>query len=207
MNYSIFNPDFYNSIEISKIRGYILDDLGKHISTYRKQHNDSQELLAKSLGVTKSTISRYEKGVIEIPASILPLIARRYSVTVARMFNEQSLKGSMSGNDNINFMVLNTLHATCENEKQVFQYAPQIAEYYESLVETESEKSFDMFYIILQLIESINDLIDENDYLNREVKMKEVFDNFCNNVKCVNDNDYAKTKSIFAKKLIHKFMT
>ena len=48
---------------------------GKVIREKRKQASISQEELAEVLGVTKTTISRYENGTIEIPASSLMLIS------------------------------------------------------------------------------------------------------------------------------------
>lgn len=49
---------------------------GDVIRKHRRKHNISQEQLAYSIGVNKSTISRYENGSMDIPASILPIISR-----------------------------------------------------------------------------------------------------------------------------------
>ncbi len=52
-----------------------LKKLGEGIQKARKKKNVSQEELGNQLGIDKSTISRYEDGSIEIPASILPITA------------------------------------------------------------------------------------------------------------------------------------
>lgn len=49
---------------------------GDIIKKNRIKHNISQEILANSLGVTKSSISRYESGSMEIPVSLLPIICK-----------------------------------------------------------------------------------------------------------------------------------
>ena len=49
--------------------------LGEVISKKRRMVNVSQEELAGHLGVTKSSICRYENGKMEIPASLLPVIS------------------------------------------------------------------------------------------------------------------------------------
>lgn len=51
-----------------------LKRIGSVIRTKRKRAGISEKELAKELNVTKSTISRYENGEMEIPASVLPLI-------------------------------------------------------------------------------------------------------------------------------------
>lgn len=48
---------------------------GRVISKKRKRRNITQEELGKAINVSGSTIGRYEKGKIEIPASVLPLIS------------------------------------------------------------------------------------------------------------------------------------
>lgn len=52
---------------------------GAVIRKHRKKHNISQEQLAYSIGVNKSTISRYENGSMDIPASVLPIISKECS--------------------------------------------------------------------------------------------------------------------------------
>lgn len=52
---------------------------GNVIKKHRKKHNISQDQLAYFIGVNKSTISRYENGSMDIPASNLPLICKECS--------------------------------------------------------------------------------------------------------------------------------
>lgn len=52
----------------------------------RKKKNISQEILGEYLGVTVSTISRYENGQIEIPVSSLPLICKVCEIDMVDLF-------------------------------------------------------------------------------------------------------------------------
>ena len=52
-----------------------LKSIGTIIETKRKKAGLSQTELAKQIGVTKSTISKYEHGKIDMPASVLPAIS------------------------------------------------------------------------------------------------------------------------------------
>ena len=52
-----------------------LQSIGKVIRTKRKRAGMSQTELAVDLGVTKSTICKYENGSIDMPASVLPAIS------------------------------------------------------------------------------------------------------------------------------------
>ena len=48
---------------------------GTVINRKRNKKNLSQQDLADEIGVTRSSVSRYESGDMEIPASVLPLIS------------------------------------------------------------------------------------------------------------------------------------
>lgn len=51
-------------------------NIGNIIKNRRKTKNMSQSSLGESIGVTHTTISRYERGQIDIPVSALPKISR-----------------------------------------------------------------------------------------------------------------------------------
>ena len=51
------------------------EQYGKVIKRKRTGKNITQKELAEELGITRTTISRYEKGELEMPASLLPLIS------------------------------------------------------------------------------------------------------------------------------------
>lgn len=51
------------------------EQYGNVIRKKRKRRNMTQKELAGEIGVTDATISRYEKGELEMPASLLPLIS------------------------------------------------------------------------------------------------------------------------------------
>ena len=51
------------------------EQYGNVIRKKRRRRNMTQKELAEEIGVTDATISRYEKGELEMPASLLPLIS------------------------------------------------------------------------------------------------------------------------------------
>lgn len=57
------------------IRLKFLQSTGNLISSKRKKRNITQKELGDKLGVSSTTIGRYEKGKLDIPSSNLPLIS------------------------------------------------------------------------------------------------------------------------------------
>ena len=58
-----------------KKRRLYREQYGNVIRKKRRRRNMTQKELAEEIGVTDATISRYEKGELEMPASLLPLIS------------------------------------------------------------------------------------------------------------------------------------
>ncbi len=61
--------------QVDKKRELYRERYGAVIRSKRRKQNISQRELADELGVTGATVSRYENGTQEIPASFLPLIS------------------------------------------------------------------------------------------------------------------------------------
>lgn len=61
--------------QVDKKRELYRERYGAVIRSKRRKQNISQKELADELGVTGATVSRYENGTQEIPASFLPLIS------------------------------------------------------------------------------------------------------------------------------------
>lgn len=61
--------------EINECRKHFQKATGKIIKKRRKQKNITQKKLGEVLCVSDTTIGRYEKGTIDIPASSLPIIS------------------------------------------------------------------------------------------------------------------------------------
>ena len=59
----------------NELKQDFLKSTGNVIYKKRRYKNITQEELGKALGVSASTISRYEKGTLDIPVSNLPLIS------------------------------------------------------------------------------------------------------------------------------------
>lgn len=61
--------------KVNKKRELYRERYGEVRRRKRKKKNISQKELAEELGITAATVSRYEKGTLEIPASSLPLVS------------------------------------------------------------------------------------------------------------------------------------
>lgn len=75
-----------------KERIEILENVGKAIATKRKKKNISQERLSEYLGITKSTLSRYETGKTEIPVSLLPMIGKLCDTKIDYYFRSGNIE-------------------------------------------------------------------------------------------------------------------
>jgi len=60
----------------------------RELSGCRKRSNLSQEAVAEKLGVSRQTLSRWERGETEIPAQYLPKLAELYGVSINELLEE-----------------------------------------------------------------------------------------------------------------------
>ncbi len=58
------------------------NEIGQKIKTLRKQNNLTQEALASKINKTESSVRKYEKGLVEIPLSVLNDIANALGVAI-----------------------------------------------------------------------------------------------------------------------------
>lgn len=56
--------------------------LGQRIATLRKAQNMTQCQLAEYLGISQQHMASFEKGIRKVSASILPALARLFSISV-----------------------------------------------------------------------------------------------------------------------------
>ncbi|WP_054859109.1 S24 family peptidase [Gracilibacillus sp. JCM 18860] len=64
-------------------------ELGKRINYYRKASGETLEQLGKKIGVGKSTIRKYEKGMIKVSHDRLEQIAKALDVDVSLLYGEE----------------------------------------------------------------------------------------------------------------------
>lgn len=87
--------------------------IGKVISAKRKKKNMPQTVLAEALGVTRSTVSRYETGDIDIPLSKLPAICDKCN------FPPRDYISNIQSDDVINRVVKNVFPADDSTTKDL----------------------------------------------------------------------------------------
>ncbi|MDF2906621.1 MAG: hypothetical protein K0R34_1942, partial [Herbinix sp.] len=56
-------------------------------------------------------------------------------------------------------MIVNTINSMENEFENGLKYAAPLSIYYSKLIDTESINSFDMFYVILQLIDDLNNVV------------------------------------------------
>lgn len=55
-------------------------DIGKRIKRIRKMRGESQVVLGEAIGCIATTVSKYERGELEIYATIINIICERYQI-------------------------------------------------------------------------------------------------------------------------------
>ncbi len=56
--------------------------LGQRITKLRKNQNMTQGQLAEHLGISQQHMASFEKGIRKVPASMLPMLAQLYGISV-----------------------------------------------------------------------------------------------------------------------------
>ena len=76
----------YDMIEIRMIRGVCLMTIGERIKTIRKSKKISVDTIANQLGISKTTIYRYEDSTIEkIPLQVIEKLSEILGVSLAEL--------------------------------------------------------------------------------------------------------------------------
>lgn len=60
-------------------------EIGLRIKSLRNKNSMTQEELAKKIDKTESSIRKYEKGLVEIPLSVLQEIANTFNVNISHL--------------------------------------------------------------------------------------------------------------------------
>ena len=131
---------------------------GMNIVVLRKKAGLSEEEVGKCLNVGKSTISRYEKGQLSIPAETLPVIAARCNQSPNRFFqSEESIMEDCQ-------ILLNTMRDFFRHHKKNYENTEKQKE--DSSKEVMDEFEFEEnHYIAVSLV--VKEEIQEGMYLYR----------------------------------------
>ncbi len=66
-----------------------MNDIGKKIKSFRKHKNISQEEFAKSIGISRQSLSGYENGKNEPPFFVISKISEVYTINIDDLYNEK----------------------------------------------------------------------------------------------------------------------
>jgi transcriptional regulator with XRE-family HTH domain len=72
-------------------------ELGGRIAQLRKAHNLTQVQLAEQLQISQQTLAHYEVGRLRVPASMLPVLAQMFGVSVDALLGAESKRGAKRG--------------------------------------------------------------------------------------------------------------
>lgn len=200
-----FDKKLYEPDNIKYERQMILNSLGVRISIARKKMNDSQQLLAMALGVSDSTISRYENGECEIPASIIPIISARYKVAPSRLFDFEIFKGALSGHEWIDFLSTSVAMAKEKDKNKAYSDAALIANFFAGFIEKNIDSAFDMLCLWYFLLDGLNkiSIVEENNGNDINISnLKTTFDDFVDKVNLMKTNDYKRNISVLYEELV-----
>jgi len=198
-----YGTDKVDSCHVLEVKRYILDELGLNIRKIRKQNNETQEELASALNITKSTLSQYENGHIDISAAIITIIAARYKVSISEIYGEEVTTENFNQIDFFKAMISNFLI----NENDIFldeiYYENILSNYFNRYLATDRSDSFDTYFAVSSLLEQIDNLhiygLNGTDY---DILKSKIIDNFLNKIDKIRVNDYTKSSSVFMNDLI-----
>ena len=139
--------------------------IGNKIKALRTEKNITQEQLGELIGKTTSSIQKYERGVVEVPLSVLEKIANALDVSLLVLMDIDQLNAlsekSLS-NGNINFAEF--IHKIAESQfKKKYSPMDRICAFFSMLNGEGQEKA----------IERVEELTLIDKYLNDENKDKE----------------------------------
>lgn len=188
---------------VKEAKKYILEELGLNIRKIRKQNNETLEDLANALNITKSTLSQYENGHIDISAAIITIIAARYKVSISELYGEEITTENFHQIDFFKAMISNSLI----NENDIFldeiYYENILSNYFNKYLATDRSDSFDKYFAVSSLLEQIDNLhiygLNGTDY---EIMKNKIIDNFLHKIDKIRVNNYTKRSSVFMNDLI-----
>jgi transcriptional regulator with XRE-family HTH domain len=83
------------SLQLDWMEGVTSDDkqffreLGARMAQLRKEHNLTQVQLAGQLQISQQTLAHYEVGRLRVPASMLPVLAQMFAVSVDALLGRE----------------------------------------------------------------------------------------------------------------------
>ena len=99
------------------------DFVGLKIKEYRKDNRLTQEALAEKLGVTKQTVSRYEKGERKANQDVLFALCDIFGVTIDDFFPSKNDSVKIMVNTSDINVIYNQLHT--DRQIKVYDYATE----------------------------------------------------------------------------------
>lgn len=201
-SYDDYGPHIVDACIVKQAKWRILFELGYTIRELRKQNGETLEELANALDITKSTLSKYENGLLEIPSSILPIIAGRYKVSVSELYDEDlraknsyQVEAYKEMIKNITSNIDNTIFDEC-------YYVNIFCNYFNRYLSTTEPESFDIYYAVCLFLEQITNMyVNGHKEKNFNIKKDKILDEFIERLDKVHDNNYKINSSIFIHEL------
>ena len=83
----------FNSLDEQKSQDdkVFFKTLGKHVAKLRKELGMTQAKLAETLGISQQLVAAYETGGRKIPASLLPLLAKLFAISLDQLVGMETL--------------------------------------------------------------------------------------------------------------------
>lgn len=124
-------------------------NIGERIKACRKEKKQSQQQIADVIGVQRSAISKYEKGIVDIPFSQLGKIASALGVSVDYLLGSTKPQGKRILTDNpddrypylLNKKLDGTIMPEESEELAELERLNKIAEHLDKLNETGQEEA------------------------------------------------------------------
>ena len=197
----------YESLQLIKEQDYIRITSGKSLKKFRTNFGDTQSDLAKFLQITKSTISKYESGKIEIPLSLLPFISARYNISISNFFDETPYNyHTLDTKPFLDMVNSNSEIYKCDKHIQS-KITLFIAKYIQNYMSTTNANSFDTLYTLSQFLEHIKiTYTGYDDSLKKDEQIADIYRCLYQDIDRIFRNDYTNNSSLFYKEILHKYM-
>ena len=96
------------------------------IRRYRTAHNETQDVVAKMLGISRSTFTKYETGDSEPPLSRIVTLCEHWSISADELLGVRRNPEIAARNDAIEKMISAYTALNAEGQEKLLEYADDL---------------------------------------------------------------------------------
>jgi transcriptional regulator with XRE-family HTH domain len=191
--YDVYGKNNINPTCVKEVRNHLKFYLGDQIRRIRKAHHETLDELANELNIDKTTLSKYENATIEMPSTLVPLIAARYNISISELYGEEKF----SQLEDLRMMIRDILNIKGDITLDYNYFENILIKYFYSYFDTDQPRAFDMYYTFSVFLEQVDLYFDEQNSINFESKKNEILNNFLLQIYRILHNNYKINRSVY----------